>query len=213
MNELSKMLDEPQGQTRTQRRVAQMRRSLVDAAEALLIEGGVAAVTAEDVARRADVSLQTVYNRIGGRAALLLAIAEQAVEQNRAYMDAAYNSDGTPEERLWRACDAYMRFALERPHQFRIVANPPDAPEAAQPFIDVAGKHLWKLAAVIRDGVEDGTLSSALDPQSAAIALWAMMNGLLSMALRIQPAGVHSVGKEEMIRSALGMLELGVKSR
>ncbi|UTN85426.1 TetR/AcrR family transcriptional regulator [Pseudomonas aeruginosa] len=101
-----------------------MRQNLVEIAETLLIEGGMAAVTADEVARRADVSLQTVYNRVGGKPALLIAIAERSMEENRAYVDKAYDGKGTPEERGLRIFNAYVSFAMERPHQFRILANP-----------------------------------------------------------------------------------------
>lgn len=205
--------DEPQTQNRTQRRVASMRRSLIDAAEGLLIEGGAAAVTTEEVARRADVSLQTVYNRIGGKSALLIAVAERAVEENRAYMDAAYSSVGSPRERLLLAGDAYIRFALERPHQFRIVANPPDDPEAVRLFTDIADRHLQTLTAVISDCIEAKVVNPDLDPKSTAVALWGMLNGVLSMALRGKQGSSLDGEAHKLVRTALSLLELGVTSR
>ncbi len=79
------------------------RDAIISAAEALLAEGGERAVTIESVAARADVAVQTIYNRVGGRSALLIAVAERALERNREYMDAAYAAPGTPLERLRNA--------------------------------------------------------------------------------------------------------------
>ena len=66
------------GPTRTTRRAAANREAIIDVAEALLMEGGLGAVTVEAVAERADVAIQTVYNRVGRRPEVLVAVAERA---------------------------------------------------------------------------------------------------------------------------------------
>ena len=80
--------------SRTARRAAATREAIIDAAQALLTEGGPAALMLDAVAERADIAVQTIYNRIGGRSALLIAVAERALEENRSYMDAAYAAPG-----------------------------------------------------------------------------------------------------------------------
>lgn len=54
-----------QGTTRTARRTAATHRAIVDAAEAVMLESGSDALTLDAVADRADVAVQTIYNRIG----------------------------------------------------------------------------------------------------------------------------------------------------
>ncbi|WP_244117496.1 hypothetical protein [Burkholderia contaminans] len=61
---------------------------------------------------------------------MLIAVAERALEENREYMDAAYASDGDVETKLRCMATAYARFAKARPHQFRILVEPPNEPEA-----------------------------------------------------------------------------------
>lgn len=199
--------------TRTQRRAADMRQRLVDVAEALLIEGGAAAVTTEEVARRADVSLQTVYNRVGGKPALLLAIAERAMEANRRYLDDAYAAPGSAEERGLRVFQAYVRFGFERPQQFRILANPPEEPAAIARIAAMAAEQNAKQAAIIREGIAEGRVSPALDPDITANAIWSMLNGLMGLALRedgLRPAGVSP---EALVQTALMMVEFGLRRR
>lgn len=199
--------------TRTQRRAADMRRTLIDVAEVLLIDGGAAAVTTEEVARRADVSLQTVYNRVGGKPALLMAIAERAMEENRRYIDEAYEGGGTAEERGWRISQAYVRFAMERPHQFRILANPPEEPEAIARIAAMAREQNAKLAAIIRDGIAEGSVNPALDPESTANALWAMLNGLLQLALRSDSLRPVTVSPESLVQAAINLVQFGLRAR
>lgn len=199
--------------TRTQRRAADMRQNLVEIAETLLIEGGMAAVTADEVARRADVSLQTVYNRVGGKPALLIAIAERSMEENRAYVDKAYDGKGTPEERGLRIFNAYVSFAMERPHQFRILANPPEDPETISRIGAMAREQIAHMAAIIRDGIAEGWIDPEMDPDSTANAVWSMMNGVLTLALRDDALRSESVSREALVQSALTIIQSGIKSR
>lgn len=199
--------------SRTQRRAAEMRERLIAIAEALLIEGGVAAVTADEVARRADVSLQTVYNRVGRKPELLLAIAERAMEENRRYIDAAYEGEGSVEERGMRIFLAYSRFAFERPHQFRILAHPPGEPEALARISAMAREQNAKLTAIIRDGIASGDANPALDPEAAANALWAMMDGLLQLALREDGLRPANVSPAALLQNAMLMVESGLRRR
>ncbi len=148
------------------------------------MEGGEASVTIEAIAAQADVAIQTVYNRVGTRSAVLIAIAERALVENRQFMDAAYAEPGTPLERVRRAGDAYARFAAQRPHQFRILVRPPNEPEAMERVVELTREQNAKLAQAIRDGIADGTFRGDLDPELAADALWASLDGLLALAWR-----------------------------
>jgi AcrR family transcriptional regulator len=149
-----------------------------------LSEQGTQGLTLEAVAERADVVVQTIYNRVGGRAALLLAVTERAVEENRAYVDPAYESDAAPEDRIRAAMAAYVRFATEKPHQFRIVTSPPDDAEVLAQVDALISFHMQHLAKAIREAITAGTVTADLDPDVAATALWAMSSGILSLGLR-----------------------------
>ncbi len=172
------------GMTRTARRAAATHRAIVDAAEALVLEDGADALTLEAVADRADVAVQTIYNRVGGRSTVLIAVAERALEQNRQYMDAAYAAAGRPVDRIRRAAEAYSRFAIERPDQFKLLANPPDQPDAFGRIAGLVAEQNAKLAEALADGIADGSINPHLDPVLAATALWAAMNGILALNWR-----------------------------
>lgn len=170
--------------SRSARKTAANREAIVDAAQTLLDEGGPSALTIPAVSERADVAVQTIYNRVGGRDALMLAVAERALEANRVYMDEAYATPGTPMQRIQRASLAYARFAAERPHQFRLMADPPDEPEATERIADLIQEQNNKLAAALRDGIADGSIRPDIDPDLTATTLWAMSNAILGLAWR-----------------------------
>lgn len=171
-------------ETRTQRRAAANRRAVIEAAREIIAAQGTGALTLEAVAERADVAVQTIYNRVGGRAALLTAVAELAMEENRTYMDAAYATPGSVEERLLRAAAEYARFARERPDEFRILSDPPHEPETLERIAELTREQNGKLAAILRDAVADGTARADLDPDRVATTLWAAFNGILSLSWR-----------------------------
>ncbi len=198
---------DPETQTRTQRRAAETRRSVVEAAQAILASEGPAGFTIEAVAERADVAVQTIYNRVGGRTALLNAVAEIAQEENRVYMDAAYAADGTPRELLELVAAAYVSFARERPHEFRLLAEPPDDPTTLQSIGSLIGNQNAKLAALLRDAIADGTGRPEIDPDRAATSLWAMMNGLLALSWR---ADNQRLDPEELDKHLETFLEIAL---
>jgi AcrR family transcriptional regulator len=198
--------------SRTARRAAATREAIIDAAQALLTEGGPAALMLDAVAERADVAVQTIYNRIGGRSALLIAVAERALEENRAYMDAVYAAPGGPPERIVQAAAAYARFAAERPHQFRLLADPPEEPEALERVAELVEEQNAKLAAALREGIAEGSLNPALDPELTATALWAMMNGLLGLAWRADRLRAEPQRLSALLDTAITVLLNGLNT-
>jgi AcrR family transcriptional regulator len=199
--------------TRTTRRAAATRAAIVDAAEELLASGGPDAVTLEGIAERADVAVQTVYNRVGGRAAVLIAVAERALEDNRTYMDDAYAAPGTPVERIRAASAAYVRFAAERPHQFRLLAEPPDEPAALERVAALVDEQNAKLAAALADGVADGSLAADLDPVTTATALWAAMNGVLGLSWRADRLRADASHLTELVAAVERVVLRGLLAR
>ncbi|MDQ1181857.1 TetR/AcrR family transcriptional regulator [Rhodococcus sp. SORGH_AS_0301] len=170
--------------TRTQRRAAASRRAVLDAARSIIAARGAEALTLEVVAEQADVAVQTIYNRVGGRAALLAAVAEEALDESRSYMDAAYEAEGTVEERLLLVAAAYAQFARERPHEFRILVEPPNESDAIDRIAALTRAQNARLAGVLREGARSGEVRGDLNPDDLATTLWAAFNGLLSLAWR-----------------------------
>ena len=199
--------------SRTARRAAATRQSIIEAAEAILVAGGATALTLEAVAERADVAVQTVYNRVGGRSAVLVTVAERAFRENREYMDAAYAAPGTPRERILLAADAYARFALERPHHFRLLAEPPADAGSLKGIADLVDEQNAKLTAALRDGIADGSFNADLDPRATAYALWAAMNGILALSWRADRLHVDPQDMGPVLDTILTVITRGLDAR
>lgn len=199
--------------TRTQRRTEEMRRTIIEIASQILAEGGTAALSAEEVARRADIAPQTVYNRVGGKGALLAAATESALLENRRHMDAAYAAPGSPLERILRAGAAYKRFALEQPNQFLLLASPPDDLETAKTLIALVAEQNGKLEQALREGIASGEIRGGIDPAAMATALWGMFNGVLTLAVRNDGFKLEDSAWEKVFASAIIVLQAGLAGR
>lgn len=199
--------------TRAQRKAQANRRAVVDAAREIIAESGASSLTLEAVADRADVAVQTIYNRVGGRSALLTAVAQQALEESRVYMDAAYAHPGTPEERLFLAAAEYARFARERPHEFRILVEPPDEPGAVERIADLNEVQSAKLAAAIRDGIAAGDGRTDLDADELAAVMQATINGILSLAWRPGRLGASPETIDRLLGNYLALVVDGLRPR
>lgn len=96
------------------------RDALVDAAEALLAEGGAAAVTVRAVAERVGESTRAVYSVFGSRAALMGAVAARGFQLVADRVDALPVTDDPLADLVAAGVHGLRPFALERPHLFRI---------------------------------------------------------------------------------------------
>ena len=198
------------GKPRTQRKAAATRRTIISTAKSLIIEGGVNALTLESVAERANIAVQTIYNRVGGRPALLIAVAELALEEHNKYMQDALAASAPAREKMRLIAESYTRFAFERPNEFRLLLDPQGEPEALQRISELLSEQNAKIAAVIRAGIASGTIRAGLDADQVALAAWAMMNGVLGRALRDDQT--HACAKQvpELIDTAISLLVDGM---
>ncbi len=147
---------------------------------------------------------------MGTRSAVLLAVAERALEQNRVYMDAAYATEGPPFARLRQVGEAYFRFATESPHQFRILIDPPQVPEALAGVTALTREQNGKLAELLRDGAADGSMRADLDPEVTADLLWTAMNGFFSLAWRADDLRADDARMRELRRAFDALVTRGL---
>lgn len=96
------------------------RDALIDAAEALLAEGGRAAVTVRAVAERVGESTRAVYTVFGSRAALMGAVAARGFQLVADLVDGLPLTDDPLADLVAAGVQGFRPFALDRPHLFRV---------------------------------------------------------------------------------------------
>ncbi|ADB53275.1 TetR/AcrR family transcriptional regulator [Conexibacter woesei] len=178
-----------QAPTRGQRRKALTAAAILDAARQLFFANGVARTTIDEIAERADVSVGSVYFHFRSKEGVYLALVEEALDVNERFM-ADVPGDPSPLARILAAGEAYLRFHLERPDAFRLVAlrmlEPPvgaDLSEAEQRIADRVERLVGAVGADLQAAIDAGEVRpiAAVDGMRF---LWGAWNGVIALSLR-----------------------------
>ena len=102
-----------------QRSVGGIREEMLVAAVGLLDEDGPDALQTRKVAGAAGTSTMAVYTHFGGMRGLIAAVAEEGLRQFDAALAAPQTDD--PVADLLATGLAYRRYAIERPHMYRLM--------------------------------------------------------------------------------------------
>ena len=102
-----------------------LRRVLIDAALGLAEEGGPAAVSVREAARRAGVSPGAPFRHFPSRDALMMAVAEEAQRRFRIELEAALAPvpADDPLARFRALGLGYLRWAMQNPEHFEVISN------------------------------------------------------------------------------------------
>lgn len=193
-----------QAPTRGQRRKARTAAAILDAARKLFFANGVVRTTIDEIAEHADVSVGSVYFHFRSKEGVYLALVEEALDVNERYM-AEVPDEPSPLGRLLNAGEAYLRFHLERPDAFRLVAlrilEPPvgaSLSEAEQRIADRVERLVGAVGADLQFAIDAGEVRpiSAVDGMRF---LWGAWNGVIALSLRQDRLRLT----DEQVRSAL----------
>jgi AcrR family transcriptional regulator len=181
-----------------------LRAAAIEAAARLCAERGADALTMRDVAAAAGCSAPALYRYFPGKEALLLAVHDEGFRRLYAAKAAAVSGGaavaaGDPLARLRAGGLAYVRFALENPDLYDLMFNdrgPQRWLEAAAAAAnggagaaavqDLARRSLEILRESVLGCQRAGYLAG-LDADAAAFALWSVVHGAASLALRRRP--------------------------
>ena len=191
-----------------------VRAELLHAAVEILNEDGPDALQTRKIAGAAGTSTMAVYTHFGGMPALIAAVAEEGLRQFDAAMTTTPTSD--PVADLIATGIAYRRYAIERPHMYRLMFGSTSAHGINAPAHDVLtlslaeiNDHYPSFAHVVR-GVHRSMLagriaagSSSDDATVVAIAaqFWASIHGFVMLEL----AGYYGA-QGSAVRPVLGAL-------
>ena len=173
-----------------------VRDELLHAAVAILNEDGPDGLQTRKIASAAGTSTMAVYTYFGGMPGLIAAIAEEGLRQFDAAMTMPQTSD--PVADLMATGLAYRRYAIERPHMYRLMFGSTSAHGINAPAHDVLtlslaeiNDHYPSFAHVVR-GVHRSMLagriaagSGADDATVVAVAaqFWAAIHGFVMLEL------------------------------
>lgn len=160
-----------------------LRAALIDAALALLAEGGVDELSLRAVARKAGVSAMAPYRHYPDKESLLAAVALRGFDGLRAVLLEA-DQNAAPGKALEEQSVAYVRYALDNPALFRLMFGP--AKYAKHPDLKAKGDSAY---AVLASRITAETPDPA-KREARALGCWSLVHGLSVLLLdgRLGPA-------------------------
>jgi AcrR family transcriptional regulator len=157
--------------------------ALTDAAEAVLMREGPAAVTVRAVAAEAGVAPMGVYNRFGSKDGLIEALLIRGFEGLTAAISAR-PGEIDPLERLWMSGVRYREFALSHRAHYALMFGDPGEGEIEMPeeLKDCAGTSFQVLVDHVAMAIAAGRLAGE-DPVLMAQQIWSAVHGAVSLEM------------------------------
>lgn len=191
-----------------------LRAALLDAAEAELIENGVAGFSLRGTARRAGVSHAAPAHHFANTGALLSALALRGFAQlSNAMEHGMAQTDSSPRARLAASGKAYVAFARLNPQLFRLMffGNQPLQLPAEAPDGGTLPNPLGLLHSCIEAALGPG--ASPLDVATAVASSWGLVHGLSHLLIEeaaafLQP--FESDARLQIVDRAIDQLAAGL---
>lgn len=161
---------------------------LLAAARDHYLEVGADRFSLREVARRCGVSAPAVYRHYEGKDALLRAVCDEGFRVFASYLLESLRH-AKPMERLRASGRQYLRFALERPHDYRVIFMSDMATSSLTSARDVDPSFQF-LVDRVRDCIASKDFRRG-DAEELAVTIWAHVHGLASLRLagHLAPAG------------------------
>lgn len=188
-----------------------LREGLVEAALAILGKGSAAALTLRAAAREAGVSPAAPYRHFADRDALVAAVAERgfAALFNR-MRAAASRAQASPERGLQEIAIAYLRFALERPAEYRVMFGPELSDRARHATLQQTSTRVFSLLVEGIAGLQRAGRVRAGDVHAMALSAWALVHGLAMLAIDGRHVEGDVAALERLGRTATELLMFGM---
>lgn len=184
----------------TETDVADFRERLCAAAERLFAERGPDAVTMRQLAAELGVSPMTPYRYFQDKDDILAAVRANGFNRFAEALEKARDrTSGDARHKGAAVGDAYVTFALEHPHTYKLMfdLNQPD--EGKYPELVEAGRRARAtLSAYVEDLIADGVLTG--DAEQIGTMFWAASHGAVVLEL----AGKLPPGTAKDLHHALG---------
>jgi AcrR family transcriptional regulator len=161
-----------------------LRRALIDAATELAADRRLSTVSLRAVARRAGVSPAAPYHYFADQSALWAAVADGGFEVlDAAQVTALASAPNDDVERLAVLMSCYVRFALDRPHQFRLMSGVSAGHETNASLDGAAARISERVADAVRAARLAGGYDD-LEPAAITLMILALSHGLATLSTR-----------------------------
>ncbi len=174
---------------RKEREKERRRLDIIDAAEEVFFSKGFEKSTMDDVATEAELSKGTLYLYFNSKDELFLEIIYRGNNILHNLFQKAADSDGDGLCKVRAIGEAFIEFSNKYPNYYNAFLHNQTqeicldkALEAEEKIFSLKERNMGLFIDVIKGGIEDGSLSSDLDPVKTALTLWAETTGVLLLS-------------------------------
>ncbi|MCB9675291.1 MAG: TetR/AcrR family transcriptional regulator [Alphaproteobacteria bacterium] len=191
-----------------------LREALLDAAECMIVESGVAGLSLRQVAKHAGVSQAAPYHHFASKEALLAEVARRGFAKLVAGLSAAA-TEPDPIARMAGLGAAYVQFGLENPAVYRLMFGAEFCPTEVFPELKESGDRAFS---ILMEAVAHGQALGVFwgdEPSTPSFAVWSSVHGLVSLLMaRVPPEKVmHGVPMthESMMAATMAFIIAGLR--
>ena len=154
------------------------RDAIVDAARALIVAGGLEALSLRRLARRMGVTAPALYAHVRDKQDLLRAVVDIEIEALAASFERFKDLD--PVDRIRAHSRAYVAYARENPELFRVMLLVPPAGLAGGVPLPATTNAFAEAVRAVDEAIATGAIKSD-DALLVAMTLWSGAHGVASL--------------------------------
>lgn len=154
------------------------RDAIVDAARALIVAGGLEALSLRRLARRMGVTAPALYAHVRDKQDLLRAVVDIEIEALAASFEKFKDLD--PVDRIRAHSRAYVAYARENPELFRVMLLVPPAGLAGGVPLPATTNAFAEAVRAVDEAIATGAIKSD-DALLVAMTLWSGAHGVASL--------------------------------
>lgn len=198
---------------RSQHTPEMLRQMILEASEAIVAEGGLALLSAREIAKRIEYSPGTLYNLFDNLDDVVVTIEGRVLDRLARHLKTATSdvADKAPDEKLIALAQAYIAFTHDNPRLWNLLFEHrlPDGQDLPPWYMD----KLAGLMAHIETALAPFfAIHEAAERAQAARVLWSAVHGITSLStsgkLVIVTPQAASVLAEDLVRTYLAGLKV-----
>ena len=168
---------------RREREKQARRESILAAARELLHKKGINGASMNQIAKKAELGVATLYSYFKNKEDLFLALQEEGLDLLRDFMLASLEGITEPQEKLRKIASSFLEFSQKRKNYYYIINYFISIPEilfepSMKGEIDSRAEKALNIAEIIiSEGIEKKQFKS-LDTKRSAFMFWALVHGL-----------------------------------
>jgi TetR/AcrR family transcriptional regulator len=171
---------------RKEREREHRREEIIDAAQKIFFQKGLAIATMDEIAEAAELSKGTLYLYYKSKEDLYLAVMTRGIDILWEMFNNVLSDDNQTLKAIANLGEAYYEFFKQHRNYYRMLhffENPQLHKQVSEEMLQSCAGHNRKVWAVVIDliqrGIDEGVIQPDIDPKQAAVILWASSNGLM----------------------------------